>query len=67
MQYVHVDPDGNVTEREITQEAAILQIGERVMIGFPLVQRYVEGLDGSTTSVNYFQSDVTGRIWALYY
>jgi uncharacterized caspase-like protein len=37
-----------------------------VLIGFNVVQRYVDTPSGSHEPIIYFQSDVTGAAWAVY-
>lgn len=62
--YVHL---GTVRrDMFISREAAERQIGQRVMIGFTLWHRYVVSPIGERFIVTAFQSDVTGKVWAVY-
>lgn len=62
--YVHLgEPRRDMV---ISREAAERQIGQRVMIGFPLWSRYVVSPSGERFIVTAFQSDVTGKVWAVY-
>lgn len=62
----HISPEGEITERVIESRDAALMIGDRVLIGFNVVQRYIDTPDGSHEPITYFQSDVTGAVWAIY-
>lgn len=68
IQYVYFSPDGSRREQVLSYERARKMIGDRVLTGFEMVARYVDCQDGSDAmTIVYFQSDVTGRVWALYY
>lgn len=64
--YTHISPEGKITERVIEALDAARMIGDRVLIGFDVVQRYINTYDGSHEPVTYFQSDATGAVWAIY-
>lgn len=65
--YVYFDPSGAKREESMPYSRASRSIGDRVLVGFPLINRYVECPDGSHVAVAYFQSDTAGNVWALYY
>lgn len=64
--YTHISPEGKITEKVIKHHAAARMIGDRVLIGFNVVQRYIDTPNGSHEPITYFQSDVTGAVWAIY-
>lgn len=64
--YTHISPEGKITERVIEEHDAARMIGDRVLIGFNVAQRYIDTPGGSHEPVTYFQSDVTGAVWAVY-
>lgn len=64
--YAHISPEGKITERVIEDHDAARMIGDRVLIGFNVVQRYIDTPSGSHEPVTYFQSDATGAVWAIY-
>ena len=63
--YTHISPEGKITERVIESHDAARMIGDRVLIGFNVVQRYIDTSDGREP-ITYFQSDATGAVWAIY-
>lgn len=67
MQSEYFGPRGQRSSRVLAQRAGALEIGERVMLGFDMIHRRVETPDGETLSVTYFQSDIKGDVWALYF
>jgi uncharacterized caspase-like protein len=64
--YTHISPEGKITESVVTSSEASRMIGDRVLIGFNVVQRFFYTPDSEATSVTYFQSDATGAVWAIY-
>jgi hypothetical protein len=67
MRYEYFGPDGRRRSETYDDQTAAQRIGERVMIGFDMTHRYVDAPDGSVTSVTYFQSEITGNAWAIYF
>jgi hypothetical protein len=65
--YEYFGPHGERRTVELDESQAAKQIGDRVMVGFTCIQRHTESPDGSLVMVVYFQSEVTGSVWALYY
>jgi hypothetical protein len=65
--YEYFGPHGGRRTVELNESQASQRIGERVMIGFTCIQRYTESPDGTMITVVYFQSEITGSVWALYY
>lgn len=65
--YEYFSPDGGRRSDSLTDQEGAQRIGQRVMVGFPCVHRYVDAPDGSLVTMIYFQSEVTGSVWALYY
>lgn len=63
--YTHISLYGEITEKVIEARDAARMIGDRVLIGFNVVQRYIDTSDGREP-ITYFQSDVTGAVWAIY-
>ena len=63
--YTHISPEGEITERAVEARDAARMIGDRVLIGFNVVQRYIDTPKGSHEPITYFQSDVTGAVWAI--
>jgi len=67
-EYFPSDPElGKRRSAELTDTAAARSVGERVLIGFNVVQRHVVGPSGACTQITYFQSDISGNVWALYH
>lgn len=65
MQYEHLgDKRRSVTLSEL--EAAQM-IGGRILCGFDVVQRWVRSRSGQRVQVTYFQSEITGKVWAVYF
>lgn len=67
MQYEYFGRNGDNASRTISEDQAIRSIGLRVLVGFPVTSRTVEAPDGRYVGVTYFQSEVSGNVWALYY
>ena len=68
IEYVYFAPDANSAHTsKITDERARQMIGDRVLMGFDLVQRGFTDRDGKWLSLSYFQSEITGHVWAVYY
>lgn len=65
--YEHFSPQGERKSGLITEEEASAMIGRRVLTSFPVVQRFVRDPEGDHFFLTYFQSDVTGSVWAVYY
>lgn len=67
MRYEHFGHDGQRRSEEIDERDAALVIGQRALAGFKVVQRFVETPDGESVFVTYFQTDILGNVWALYF
>lgn len=52
---------------ELSDSEAARMIGERILFGFDVVQRWVRGRGGQHVQVTYFQSSITGKVWAVYF
>jgi hypothetical protein len=65
--YEYFGPHGERRTAVQDEREGAQRIGERVMVGFPCVHRYTESPDGGLVTVVYFQAEVTGSVWALYY
>lgn len=65
--YEYFGPDGERDTRRMTQERAAQTIGERVLVGFDVVTRYLEDRTGGHYRITYFQSDITGKVWSIYH
>lgn len=69
MQYVYFAP-GSVTATrtvELSEPEAERVIGNRVLLGFHVVQQCFQTPSGEYAAMIYFQSEVTGSIWAVYH
>ena len=66
VKYEYFGPHGERRSVEMDDREGAQSIGERVAVGFPCVHRRAESPDGSPVTVVYFQSDVTGAVWAVY-
>lgn len=67
VQYEYFGPGGKRRSVTYSDHDAALQIGERVLTGFDVVQRWFITPDGSGLFVTYCQWESTGRVWALYF
>ena len=66
--YEYFGPQGQRRTKILAAPVAARSIGERAMMGFPLVQRHVRTpTDTPDVSLVYFQSEATGVVWAVYY
>jgi hypothetical protein len=65
--YEYFGPWGQRRSEVIDYDRAARMIGNRVLIGFPFFQRHIETPSGETLLVAYFRSDITGKVWALYF
>ena len=66
--YEYFGPNGERRSQVLDESQAAKQIGGRALIGFTVVQRYVGTRpDAEDVSLLYFQSEVTGKVWAVYY
>lgn len=66
MQYEYFGPQGERRSREFTDQEAAESVGDRVICGFDVVQRDINAR-GQQLQIIYFQSEVTGKVWALYF
>lgn len=67
VQYEWFGPDGQRRSSAYDEREASSSIGNRVTIGFPVSQRHFESPSGESVWVVFFQSDVTGDVWAVYF
>lgn len=69
IEYTYFPPDPTLDERRsvlMDEAEAHRMIGDRALMGFDLVQRFFRDPDDRWTHLVYFQSEVTGHVWALY-
>lgn len=67
-EYVYFAPDADSARvSELTRERAARMIGDRILMGFGLVQQGFTDRDGEWVFLSYFQSEITGHVWAVYY
>lgn len=66
IQYEHFSPEGDRRSERLGDDEAARLIGGRALAGFRMVQRFVESPDGDFYVI-YFQSDITGRVWSVFY
>lgn len=70
IRYVYFSPEGKYRSRILSDAEAARSVGERVLLGCEMHQRRVATpLPGKfpDTPLVYFQSDVSGKVWAFYY
>ncbi len=67
MQYEYFGPQGQRRSEMLADPLAEKRIGERVVIGFDVVHRHLEDVKGEPFTLVYFQSDITGKVWAVYH
>jgi hypothetical protein len=65
--YEYFGPGGQRATRTLTPNTAALRVGERVLLGFEVVCRFLTDRNGDRYQITYFQSAISGRVWALYY
>lgn len=67
MRYEYFGPQGQRRSIEYTDSSGYRRIGERIATGFDMWQRFEESPKGELVTIVAFQSEVTGKVWALYY
>ncbi len=65
IQYENFGPNGERRSELMTEERGTQVAGQTIMLGWPVVQRYVEDRDGQMISVVTFMTDTSGEVWRL--